>query len=339
MTWFLQRLLASVIGLVFIASGILKLMDPVGTSLIVDSYLSFLHMGFLSAAAYAGGEMLALGETVMGIGLVTGVWRRFFAICTFVMLGFFTLVTLLLAIFNPPMDCGCFGEAVHLTHAQSLAKNIVLLLLCCAAFLPLYNIGCHPQHRIVAFSLSLVLVSVFAVYSMRHLPLVDFTKYAPSSTIVAEETDENPDLLLWDADYVDCSEAILDGRIAAVVVYRPEKLSDKDRNSLMQTIQVIWNSGFTPVILASSPTSLAGANEYYSDYKTLITLNRSNGGVVLLDDGYIIKKFGTNDTISAESLSELCCMDSTEAYIDAATRDSLLLQFFILGMAVLTLFV
>ena len=113
-----KRICAKILGFVFFVSGILKLMDPTGTSLIIKDYMNFFHVGFASPAAFVLGEIVALTETFCGIMLVTGVFRKLTAWITTIMMGFFTAITLVLWIFNPQMDCGCFGEAIHLTHFQ-----------------------------------------------------------------------------------------------------------------------------------------------------------------------------------------------------------------------------
>ena len=54
-----RRFCALLIGLVFFLSGMLKLMDPVGTGLKVAEYLRFLHLGFLSPLGKASGVAVA----------------------------------------------------------------------------------------------------------------------------------------------------------------------------------------------------------------------------------------------------------------------------------------
>lgn len=128
-----RRISAIIIGFVFFVAGLLKLMDPVGAGLVVEEYFKFLHLGFLRPLSYFTGAAGALAETLLGAALLCGVWRRLTGIVTLAVLGAFTILTLVLLIFNPSMDCGCFGEAVHLTHLQSFLKNIALLALWAAA--------------------------------------------------------------------------------------------------------------------------------------------------------------------------------------------------------------
>ena len=104
-----------VAGLAFIVSGFFKLLDPIGTGFIMEEYFRFLHLGFLRGIAVAAGIAVSAIEFILGGLLVIRFKMRFTAVAALVMMAFYMLLTLFLAIFNPPMDCGCFGEAVHLT--------------------------------------------------------------------------------------------------------------------------------------------------------------------------------------------------------------------------------
>jgi uncharacterized membrane protein YphA (DoxX/SURF4 family) len=181
----LRRFAAILIGLTFLASGLLKLLDPVGTGLIVSEYFKFFHLGFLQGAAKAFGMGLSLLEAITGAALITGVFRKTTAVVTSLMVVFFTVITLILWIANPEMDCGCFGEAVHLTHGQTLLKNLILLALALVAFLPFQNFGVPRKGKYVAFVLAVPSL-VFALwYNARHLPLIDFTEFAPGVELFA----------------------------------------------------------------------------------------------------------------------------------------------------------
>ena len=137
----MKRFFGFITGFVFFISGILKVMDPVGAGLVMKEYFRFLHLGFLNGTAQAFGFTFALAEMILGAGLITGVWKRAMAQLAIVLQTLFTLLTLTLVIFQPEMDCGCFGEAVHLTHGETFVKNIILLTLLLIYYIPGSKIG------------------------------------------------------------------------------------------------------------------------------------------------------------------------------------------------------
>ena len=181
----LRRFCAVLIGFVFLVSGLLKLLDPVGTGLIVSEYFKFFHLGFLQGTAKGFGMFLSLLEAMTGAALISGVYRRLTAAVTSLLIVFFTIITVILWLANPDMDCGCFGEAVHLTHGQTLVKNLILLALAAVAFIPFQNFGVARKGKKVAFALA-ALSLVFALwYNARHLPAIDFTEFAPGTELFA----------------------------------------------------------------------------------------------------------------------------------------------------------
>ena len=181
----LRRFCAILIGLVFLTSGLLKLLDPVGTGLIVTEYLKFFKMSFLQRAALPFGMVLSLLEAVTGAALISGVYRKLAAAVASLLILFFTVVTVILWIANPVMDCGCFGEAIHLTHGQTLLKNVILLALALVAFLPFQNFGVPRPAKYVAFWITVPSL-VFALwFNWRHLPMIDFTEFAPGVELFA----------------------------------------------------------------------------------------------------------------------------------------------------------
>ena len=186
----IRRFCAILIGLVFLASGLLKLLDPVGTGLIVSEYFKFFHLGFLQGTAKALGMVLSLVEAATGAALISGVFRKTTAIVTSVLVVFFTIVTLILWIAKPDMDCGCFGEAIHLSHGQTLLKNVILLALAAAAFLPFQNFGVPRKGKYVAFFLAVPSLIFALCYNALHLPMIDFTEFAPGTELFASLDNE-----------------------------------------------------------------------------------------------------------------------------------------------------
>ena len=230
----IRRISAVLIGFVLFLAGVLKLMDPVGARLVVEEYLKFMHLDFLTGISGLIGSGMALLETLLGAALITGVWRKVVAVVTGVVLGFFTILTFFLYIRNPRMDCGCFGEAIHLTHLQSLLKNVVLMVLWAIACLPLRKQEQTRKIKYVSFPIVAISVCLFLLYSSLSIPLVEFTPFKAGTELMLPEdiedpTDENaPTLSLSDAagEYVD--EMLMEGDLLAVSVYAPEKLGPQE---------------------------------------------------------------------------------------------------------------
>ena len=69
---------------------------------------------------------------------------------------------------------------------------------------------------------------------------------------------------------------------------------------------------------------------FYSDYKTLITLNRANMGVTYFSDGYLIRKWARRNMPDKVVLKETATGDDTETIIGQSTSGSLTFQGFLL---------
>lgn len=123
----LVRICRLIVGVVFVFSGFVKLLSPVGTSLILKEYFEAFHLGFMAPAALGFAIALALTEFLTGVALLLRLRIRLFAWIALILICLFTPITLYLAVFNPIQDCGCFGEVIHLTNWQTFFKNLILL--------------------------------------------------------------------------------------------------------------------------------------------------------------------------------------------------------------------
>lgn len=341
----IRRISAVLIGFVLFLAGVLKLMDPVGARLVVEEYLKFMHLDFLTGISGLIGSGMALLETLLGAALITGVWRKVVAVVTGVVLGFFTILTFFLYIRNPRMDCGCFGEAIHLTHLQSLLKNVVLMVLWAIACLPLRKQEQTRKIKFVSFPIVAISVCLFLLYSSLSIPLVEFTPFKAGTELMLPEdiedpTDENaPTLSLSDAagEYVD--EMLMEGDLLAVSVYAPEKLGPQEWEKIENLMRNAAGLGYTPLVLAastpeameetvSSPGILSAT--YFADRKKLLTLNRSNGGAAYIQDGLIVTKWGIRRLPDEQKLAELASIDVTESLLAENNGDRLKFQAFLL---------
>jgi len=172
-------LLRIIVGMLFIFSGFVKGVDPLGTTYKLTDYFNAFHVGFLSPAALVFSVILNLTEFVTGVALLLGVFKHFFIWIALLFMAVFTPLTLILAIYNPVTDCGCFGDAVIMTNWQTFFKNIVISAI--IIFLFIFSkkvetsVSLKKQYAIILVSVTAFLG--LSVYSYRHLPIVDFRPY------------------------------------------------------------------------------------------------------------------------------------------------------------------
>jgi len=181
----IRRICAFLIGAVLFLSGMFKLIDPVGTGLIVAEYAKFFYLGFGEGFAKVLGFLLAAVEAVTGVALMTGFSRTLTAKVSGVLLAFFTLVSAILLAANPAFDCGCFGEALHLTHGQTLMKNLVLAGLWAVAFLPWRDFGESRRMKKWVFALVSLSAIIYGLLSWRSIPSIDYTPFRPGSELLS----------------------------------------------------------------------------------------------------------------------------------------------------------
>lgn len=111
-----------VVGATFAFSGFVKSIDPAGTSLKIREYLEAFDLDFALPIAFFIAVCLGVYELILGVNLLFGSYRRVTSVLLFLTMLVMTPLTLYLALANPISDCGCFGEALYLTHWQSFAK-------------------------------------------------------------------------------------------------------------------------------------------------------------------------------------------------------------------------
>ncbi|MDR1938551.1 MAG: DoxX family protein, partial [Tannerellaceae bacterium] len=115
------------IGAVFVFSGFVKAVDPVGSEIKISEYLAVWGMNMPHWVTVMLAFNLIALEFTLGIAMLLGVYRRYVSLLTLAFMLVMTPLTLYLALFNPVTDCGCFGDALILSNWETFFKNIVLL--------------------------------------------------------------------------------------------------------------------------------------------------------------------------------------------------------------------
>jgi uncharacterized membrane protein YphA (DoxX/SURF4 family) len=116
-----------IIGLVFVFSGFVKAVDPLGAAYKIHDYLVSFNFTWLLSASLVFGVLMNLAEFLIGFVVLFGVRMRLFAWGTLLFMAFFTPLTFYLAIKNPVHDCGCFGDFLVMTNWETFYKNLVFI--------------------------------------------------------------------------------------------------------------------------------------------------------------------------------------------------------------------
>ena len=183
-----QRLLKMIVNLcriivavTFIFSGFVKAIDPIGTQYKLQDYLGAIGMaGILpNWTLLAVAVFLAAIEFCIGIFLLFAIQRRLISKLTVAFMAFMTMVTVWIVVADPVKDCGCFGDALHLTNTETLIKNIVLLACSLAIMyrpLAMFRFVSKSNQWIVT-NYTIVFILVSSGLSLYFLPIFDFRPY------------------------------------------------------------------------------------------------------------------------------------------------------------------
>ena len=176
-----------ILGAVFIFSGFVKAVDPMGSVYKIKDYLTAFDLSFFDFTALPIAFILFAVEFAIGVCLLLGVFRRANTIFALIFMIVMTPLTLYLAIKNPVTDCGCFGDAILLTNWATFYKNIPLLIMAIILFLwyksitPVFTKKCDS---LIAFWVYFFITG-FALYCFSFLPILDFRPYKVGANIPA----------------------------------------------------------------------------------------------------------------------------------------------------------
>ncbi len=188
----LSRLL---VGGLFTFSGIVKAVDPLGTAYKIDDYLIEMGLTQWMALSLPLSLLMVVGEFVLGMLLLLGLWRKGTLRLIALFLLFFTPLTLWIALTDPVEDCGCFGDAFKISNWETFWKNLLLsaalllLLFNQKKIIPLFGRRMAPLAAgfIVLYGL------LFALHNLNRLPLFDFRPFHIGASI-PEQMEVEPEL-------------------------------------------------------------------------------------------------------------------------------------------------
>ncbi|MBR2491972.1 MAG: DoxX family protein [Paludibacteraceae bacterium] len=175
-----------IFGLVFLFSGFVKAVDPLGTAYKISDYLEAFSLTPLDFLAFPSALILIATEFTIGFNILFNVHLKATTLIASIFMLIMTPVTLYLALANPISDCGCFGDAIVMTNWQTFYKNVVLcIILIIIAILKdntrpwLSNWGAW-----IVTLLPIIISFGISIYCYNLLPILDFRPYKIGNNII-----------------------------------------------------------------------------------------------------------------------------------------------------------
>ena len=302
---------------VFILSGFVKAVDPLGTLYKMQDYLLAMDLGGwlpdLALLAFAVG--LSALEFCLGIFMLFAIRRRLTSRTMVIVLAIMTSLTLWLALTDPISDCGCFGDALVLTNWQTFWKNIILLT--AALVVAKWPFGMirfiSKSNQWIVINYSLLFILIISGWSLYDRPQFDFRPYHEGTDLregwnLMMEGNESPyaDFFIEKADDgEDITEQVLNNEGYTFLLIAPwlEKADDSQLDLINQVYEYAEDNGYLFYCLTASGESgislwrdITGADYPFcqTDGTVLKTMIRSNPGLLLLKDGKVIRKWSHN---------------------------------------------
>ena len=343
------------LGLLFIYSGFVKGVDPVGTEYrIVDYFIAF-GTDWAIPLALPLSVLLNSVEFVLGVLLLFNISMKITLWLVVLMMAIFTMVTFNDALYSPVPDCGCFGDALVISNWQTFYKNLIIDALLLIVFFARNRMDNWFRVKIewVILVVSIIAFVLFEVYNIRHLPVIDFREWKVGNKMVNDNPlpmkyyltyqhiktgeekvylspdypyndsvwlaewkfvnqrveDPNPklhDLRIEDVDGIDFTDQFISnpGYQFMLVAYDLSSSSLKNWDKIESIFEYCEKAEISFVVITSSlpeevikfkEKNLSNAEYYYADDITMMSMIRSNPGLILLKNGVIQGKWHFND--------------------------------------------
>ncbi|HOI31442.1 MAG: DoxX family protein [Bacteroidales bacterium] len=181
-----------IVGIVFMFSGFVKGVDPLGTAYRIEDYFIAYGTEWASFLSVGLSVLLSTSEFVLGLALISGFRMILISKVLLWMMVFFTGLTFYDALYEPVPDCGCFGDAIKLTNWETFYKNIVLIVLVLIIFVSRrkFKINMPTPIQTLLIFLYLAGFAYFSLYNYNHLPIMDFRAWKEGKQMNPEGVQE-----------------------------------------------------------------------------------------------------------------------------------------------------
>ncbi|HTR27967.1 MAG TPA: BT_3928 family protein [Puia sp.] len=175
----------TLVGILFIFSGLVKADDPLGLSYKMQEFFEVWNFHWFDHVTLAFSILMIVFEIVAGVALLLG-WRiRLFSWLLLLLIIFFTFLTGYAYLSGKVRECGCFGNCIPLTAGQSFMKDLVLTVLIIFLFIVRDRIKplLPPRLSAALLTAAAIFSFLFQWYVLVHLPVVDCLPYRIGASI------------------------------------------------------------------------------------------------------------------------------------------------------------
>jgi len=297
------------VGVLFIFSGFVKMVDPLGFSYKLEEYLgpAVFDIGFLEPHSLVLAVVLVIFELLLGVMLLLGYAMNFTRWSLLLMIVFFTFLTFYSAYFNKVTDCGCFGDAIPLDPWESFFKDVILLVLIILIFIKSHYIRPLLKTNTSKWIIFILFIGCLALTYrvLTHLPVIDFRAYKIGNNIpekrmaVGNEIPKIQDFYVFSEEGEIADELLEEEKLLMIVSYKLELSDEKGWQAVKEASEQALSNGYKIVgITSSSDRNIEEISEKYNlnfpfyamDETASKTIIRANPGLVTLESGTVTQK-------------------------------------------------
>lgn len=189
-----------IVGVLFIFSGLVKANDPSGLSYKMDEFFEVWGMLWALKYSLALSIMMIGFEIIAGVALLIGAAFGFFSFLLLLLTLFFTFLTAYVylphvytswVVSYPKIfprlieECGCFGDCIKISNAETFWKDVILLALVIILFVFRKRIQplCSNKGTIAVMLITIFLAFGVQWYTLKHLPFHDCLPYKIGANI------------------------------------------------------------------------------------------------------------------------------------------------------------
>lgn len=286
---------AIIMGLVFVVSGFVKAVDPVGFSYKIEEYLvSFGLAGLKNYSLYLS-IALCSSEMLLGVMLLLRIWKRIVSVCLLAVMLVFTAFTVWLVAdpLNSITDCGCFGEVISLSNTASLLKNVILIIVAIVNVIFAFVYRDDRKFelcQIGVFAAAGVLSLMLPVLSFLFLPPFYFLHYNVGDRI------QNANRIELFDDGPERVEISLNGDDRPLYLIGLRKEMTEKEVAKIQNLYKSYLDKKVDMVIASPMRQINNRQfrdvpVYYIDDMVLKSILRSEVGIVAISKGRIVGKW------------------------------------------------